>query len=154
MRRILSAILAVTAAALILPSQAEARAKIGTLTCNLSPTVGMIVGSSQRAACVFTPNGPGKRERYRADIGRLGLDLGVVSGGRLVWAVFADYVGPRKGALRGSYVGAAGDASIGVGLGANVLVGGFNRSVALQPVSFKAQSGLNIAVGVARLTLY
>ena len=154
MRRVFSALLAIATAALLLPSQAEARAKVGTLTCNLSPTVGMVIGSRQAANCVFTPSHYGKRERYRGDIGRLGLDLGVTNGGRLVWAVFSDFVGPRKGALRGTYVGAAGDASIGVGLGANVLVGGSNRSIALQPVSFKAQSGLNVAVGVARLTLY
>jgi hypothetical protein len=154
MCRILSALFALLFAALVLPSQAEARSKIGTLTCNLSGSVGMIIGSHQGASCIFTPSGYGKRERYRGEIGRLGLDLGVVSGGRMVWAVFADFVGPRKGALRGTYVGAAGDASIGLGLGANVLIGGSNRLIALQPVSFKAQSGLNIAVGAARLRLY
>ncbi|MGD9502732.1 MAG: DUF992 domain-containing protein [Methyloceanibacter sp.] len=154
MRRIFSALLAIAAAALLLPSPAEARVKVGTLTCNLSSSVGMVIGSRQAANCVFTPSHYGKRERYRGDIGRLGLDLGATHGGRLVWGVFASVAGPRPGALRGTYVGAAGDASIGVGLGANVLVGGSNRSFALQPVSFKAQSGLNIAVGVARLTLY
>lgn len=154
MCRLFSALLAIAAAAVLLPSQAEARAKIGTLTCNLSPTVGYVIGSRQSAACVFTPSGPGKRERYRGDIGRFGVDLGVVHGGRMVWNVFSDYVGPRKGALRGTYVGAAGDASFVVGGGANVLVGGSDRSISLQPVSFKAQSGFNVAGGLARLTLY
>ncbi|NWG22891.1 MAG: DUF992 domain-containing protein [Pseudorhodoplanes sp.] len=154
MFRVFSAAVAVAAALLVLPQQAQARAKVGMLVCDLSPTVGWVVGSVQGASCVFTPSGPGKRERYRGDIGRLGLDLGVVHGGRMVWAVFASYAGPQRGALRGTYLGAAGDASIGVGLGANVLVGGFERSFALQPVSFKSQAGVNVAVGVARLALY
>ena len=154
MFRVLSAAIAIATAVLVLPQPAQARAKIGTLTCELSPSVGMIIGSHQGALCVFTPSGPGKRERYRGDIGRLGLDLGVVHGGRMVWAVFSDYVGPRRGALRGTYVGAAGDASLGFGAGANVLVGGSSRSISLQPVSFKSQAGVNIAVGVARLALY
>jgi hypothetical protein len=39
------------------------------------------------------------------------------------------------------------------GVGANALVGGSNRSVALQPLSVSGQVGLNIAAGVAGLDL-
>lgn len=154
MIRLFGGALAVAAAALLMSSPAEARVKVGTLTCSLSPKVGMIVASRQSANCVFTPSGPGKREHYRAEMGRFGVDLGVVNSGTMVWGVFAPVAGPQPGALRGTYVGAAGDASIGVGLGANVLFGSFNRSFALQPVSFKGQTGVNVAGGVARLTLY
>jgi hypothetical protein len=34
-----------------------------------------------------------------------------------------------------------------------VLVGGSNRTVTLQPLSVQAQAGVNLAVGVAGLTL-
>ena len=40
-----------------------------------------------------------------------------------------------------------------VGLGANVLVGGFDKGINLQPVSVQAQTGLNIAAGVSSLNL-
>ena len=50
-------------------------------------------------------------------------------------------------------VGATGEATVAVGLGANVLVGGSIRSVALQPLSATGQTGLNLAVGVADLQL-
>jgi hypothetical protein len=40
-----------------------------------------------------------------------------------------------------------------VGAGANVLVGGFHNSIALQPVSIEGQNGLNVAAGVAELSL-
>ena len=40
-----------------------------------------------------------------------------------------------------------------MGLGANVLVGGSQNTVALQPVSVEAQVGVNIAAGLAKFTL-
>ncbi|HFC04554.1 MAG TPA: DUF992 domain-containing protein, partial [Rhizobiales bacterium] len=54
---------------------------------------------------------------------------------------------------RGTYVGASADASVVVGGGANVLVGGFNKSVTLQPVSLQVQTGVNVAAGVTTLEL-
>ena len=36
-------------------------------------------------------------------------------------------------------------ATVGVGLGANVLVGGSGNSIALQPVSIEGTTGLNVA---------
>ena len=91
-------------------------------------------------------------EDYDGSITKFGLDLGIVGGGVMVWAVFTGTVaGP--GFLAGDYIGASGEASLGPGLGANVLVGDSNRTVTLQPVSVSAQTGINIAVGVAALRL-
>ena len=56
-------------------------------------------------------------------------------------------------ALAGKYVGASGDASLGLGGGANVLVGGSHQTVSLQPVSVTGNVGVNLALGVAGLTL-
>ena len=53
----------------------------------------------------------------------------------------------------GDYYGATGEVTIAAGLGANVLVGGSNRTIALQPISISGQKGLNFAVGVAALHL-
>ena len=135
-------------------AQAQGRTRAGGLSCNLAPSVGLIIGSRQQVSCTFTPSTGGRVERYNGHIGRLGLDLGVTAGGRLIWGVFArtSKLPPRT--LAGSYVGASGDASLGLGGGANVLVGGSNRTISLQPLSLQGQAGVNLALGVARLTLY
>jgi hypothetical protein len=98
-------------------------------------------------------NATGQTYQYTGTITRLGLDVGVTGGGRLFWGVFAQtsHIGP--GTLRGNYVGASGNASLGFGLGANVLVGGSNRTISLQPLSVEGQVGVNLAVGVAGLRL-
>jgi uncharacterized protein DUF992 len=55
--------------------------------------------------------------------------------------------------MLGRFVGASGDVAVGVGVGANVLVGGTRRSVSLQPLSVEGQVGVNLALGVAAMTL-
>jgi len=133
-------------------AQRPARIKAGLLSCDVSGGFGFIIGSQKTVQCVFTPDQPGPQEAYVGVISKFGLDIGATGRGQMVWAVFAETVaGP--GALAGDYVGASGEATIAVGLGANVLVGGSNRTVALQPVSVTGQVGLNLAVGVAELQL-
>jgi hypothetical protein len=125
--------------------------KIGMLTCNVAGGVGMIIGSSKGVDCVFEGT-VGQRERYTGSIGKLGLDVGVTGKAVMAWAVFAP--GKLKsGALAGRYAGASAEATVAVGLGANVLIGGSDKSIALQPVSVQAQTGLNLAAGVASLRL-
>ena len=70
----------------------------------------------------------------------------------MVWAVYAP-TNRQRGALSGTYAGAAAEASVIAGLGANALIGGSNRTIALQPFSVQGQVGLNIAAGVAGLDL-
>jgi hypothetical protein len=134
------------------PAAAQSRAKAGTLECDVSGGIGMIIASQKQVSCTFTP-ARGRREVYVGSISRFGLDVGATSGGRMVWAVHSSTEGPLRGALAGTYSGASGEATVGAGLGANVLIGGSNRSVALQPVSVQGQAGLNLAVGVAGLEL-
>jgi hypothetical protein len=137
-----------------LPNEAAAqqRARVGTLTCNISPGVGMIVGSQRQVACTYTPSGRGARERYAGTVTRIGLDVGATAGGRMVWAVHAPTTAGRY-ALAGSYTGASGEVSAGAGVGANALLGGNNRTVMLQPLSVQVQAGVNLALGVAGLNL-
>lgn len=134
-------------------AEAQGRVRAGGLSCNLAPTVGLIIGSRQQISCTFQPSTGGRVERYSGTVGRLGIDLGVTGGGRMIWAVFArtSKLPPRT--LAGTYVGASGDASLGIGGGANVLVGGSNRSISLQPLSLQGQVGVNFALGVASMTL-
>lgn len=136
------------------PALAQAQpVRVGGLTCDTGPRVGLLVGSRQRMNCVFRSNATGRQYNYAGRITRLGLDVGVTGGGRLFWGVFAptSHIGP--GALRGNYVGASGNASFGLGLGANVLVGGSNRTISLQPLSVEGQFGVNLALGIAGLSL-
>ena len=101
---------------------------------------------------MFTPSEPGPREVYFGTINKFGLDIGGTVGGGMAWAVFAPTT-RRFGALAGHYGGASAEATVGLGAGANVLIGGSNRTVELQPVSVQGQAGLNLAVGVASLDL-
>jgi hypothetical protein len=128
------------------------RVKSGVLDCDVSSGIGLIIGSQKSLQCAFTPDQPGPRELYVGVITKYGLDIGATSGGRMVWSVYSE-TNAGRGALAGDYSGVTGEATIAVGLGANVLVGGSNRTVALQPVSVTGQSGLNLAVGVADLQL-
>ena len=148
------AVLAIAAAvALPIPASAQAnRTKVGTLSCDISGGVGLIITSKKDLTCMFTPSQPGPREVYVGSITKFGLDLGATAGGEMVWAVFAP-TNRKFGALAGDYGGATAEATVGVGLGANVLVGGSDRTVALQPVSVQGQAGLNVAAGVTDLRL-
>jgi hypothetical protein len=150
------AVLAVVAAvASPAPSMAQSRerTKAGTLTCDISAGIGLIITSKKEVTCMFTPSQPGPREVYTGSITKFGLDLGATAGGEMVWAVYAP-TNRRFGALAGRYGGASAEATVGAGLGANLLVGGNNRTVTLQPVSVQGQAGLNVAAGVAGLDLH
>jgi hypothetical protein len=138
---------------LLAPAAAQAQVKAGVLSCDVSGGFGWVLGSSKSVSCIFTPDLPGPTEGYVGVINKFGLDIGVTTRQSMVWGVFAPSAGPARGALAGSYVGATGEATFAVGLGANVLVGGSNRSIALQPVSVTGQTGINIAAGVADLQL-
>ena len=145
------------ALAAVLPAgslaQGVERTKVGTLSCDISAGIGVIIASKKSVTCMFTPSQPGPREVYTGSISKFGLDIGATAGGEMVWAVYAPTT-RRFGALAGNYSGVSGEATVGAGLGANVLVGGSNRTVALQPVSIQGQAGVNLAVGVADLELH
>jgi hypothetical protein len=152
-----SVIVAATlAAAVALPQAASAapeRTKVGTLDCDISAGIGMIIASKKHVQCIFTPSAPGPREVYVGSITKFGLDVGATAGGRMVWTVVAP-TDRRFGALAGHYGGASAEATVGAGVGANALVGGSNRTVTLQPLSIQGQTGLNLAVGVSGLDLH
>ena len=147
------AALAISASFAVPAAAQQDRTKVGTLTCDVSAGIGVIIGSKKDVACIFTPAQETQpREVYSGAITKLGIDIGATTRGEIVWSVFAPS-NRQFGALAGEYVGATAEATVGVGLGANVLLGGSNRTVALQPVSVSGQQGLNLAAGVAGLEL-
>ena len=102
-------------------AQQPNRVQIGVLECRGGASVGFIVGSVTNLGCVL--RGDGRRdEPYVATIRKVGLDLGITQETALAWAVFAPVERSGSGDLSGNYAGAQGSASVGVGLGANVLV--------------------------------
>jgi hypothetical protein len=140
------------AGALATPAAAQTHVKIGLLTCATGPTIGLIIASTEKARCTFHPD-VGENENYSGHIRKFGLEVGVEAGSVIVWAVFSPQQGYAPGSLAGVYVGATAEASLVVGLGANVLIGGSKKQFALQPLSVQAQAGVNIAVGVGELDL-
>ncbi|HTP76037.1 MAG TPA: DUF992 domain-containing protein [Rhizomicrobium sp.] len=143
------------AGALALAGTADAAphgVKVGTLTCNVASGWGFVFGSSKDLHCTFRPNSH-TSEHYTGTISKFGVDIGYTEGGVLVWGVFAPASDVRAGALAGDYAGATASATVGVGLGANVLIGGLDKSIALQPLSVEGNKGLNVAAGVGAISL-
>jgi Protein of unknown function (DUF992) len=134
------------------PAQAQGGVRLGTLSCNVAGGWGFVFGSSKALHCVFSRAG-GPPERYTGTISKFGVDIGYTQGGVLVWGVFAPTTGIGPGALAGNYGGATASASVGLGAGANVLIGGSNRSISLQPVSIEGNTGLNVAAGIGAISL-
>jgi len=133
--------------------------QVGTLFCDVSGGIGMIIASQKSTQCTFAPaqlappNPPPAAELYTGSIKKVGIDIGATSRGQIIWAVYAPTTTLAPGALSGVYGGATAEATVAVGLGANVLIGGSNRTIALQPLSITGQTGLNVAAGIASLEL-
>ena len=139
---------------LAVPVKAQPRqVKVGTLTCSLSASIGLIIGSQKNVNCIFKGNPGEPDENYTGTMTTIGLDIGVTTGGVIIWTVFAD-TDRYFGMLTGTYAGATAEVSVAAGLGANVLVGGSRRAVALQPLSVQGQLGLDIAGGIGALQLH
>ncbi|MBB5752816.1 DUF992 domain-containing protein [Prosthecomicrobium pneumaticum] len=144
-----TALLAFAAAA---PASAQSGVKIGLLECTVDPGLGFVLGSAKGMECTFRPN-QGHPEHYAGTITKLGIDVGFTERTLIVWAVIAPHAGLPDGALQGTYGGVSAEATVGGGLGANVLVGGLEDSVSLQPVSVQGQVGLNASLAVSALRL-
>jgi hypothetical protein len=153
--RLLLATLAL-AAMLSVPAAAQAPqswTQAGSLSCKVNPNIGFIIVGHQPMECLFTPNTQTPPQAYDGAINTVGLNVGISAGGVLGWAVFAPTTGVPAGALAGDYVGVSGDIGIGVGAGANVLLGGSDRTIALQPLSLQGSVALNVVLGVSSLKL-
>jgi hypothetical protein len=133
-------------------AQQMQRVQVGVLECRGGASVGFIVGSVTHLGCVLRAEGM-PEDRYVATIRKVGLDLGITQESALAWGVFAPVARLGPGGLSGDYVGAQGSATLGVGVGGNVLVGGSANSIALQPLSVQGQVGISIAAGLESLEL-
>ena len=145
---------AALAAVVATPAGAQpSRVQVGQLTCSLSASIGLVVGSQRNVSCMFRGTSGEPDEPFTGTMARVGLDVGLTTGSVIIWAVFAN-TNRYKGMLTGTYTGASAEMSIAAGLGANVLIGGSHHTVALQPLSVQGQIGLDIAAGVGSLDLH
>jgi hypothetical protein len=150
----LGAVLAVTGLAIASTADAApSGVRVGDLTCNVASGWGFVFGSSKDLHCTYR-GANGRREHYTGVISKFGVDIGYTEGGVLVWAVFAPANDVGKGALAGDYAGATAQATVAVGAGANVLIGGGNKSFTLQPLSVEGSKGLNVAAGIGSISLH
>jgi Protein of unknown function (DUF992) len=138
-----------------LPAHAAEKAtvKTGYLTCHEAGGWGFIIGSSHSIHCTYTSS-KHRTEYYTGSISKFGADIGYLRSAVILWAVAAPTTDLGPGALAGDYAGAQASVALGVGAGANVLLGGFHKSIALQPVSVEGQKGLNVAAGIAAMSLH
>lgn len=136
-------------------AQAASTVKVGVLTCDVEPGLGFVIGSDKALDCWFKPSKGGKTEHYSGSIKKLGIDVGYTAKTKIAWLVFAAQKAPnKKHALAGTYVGASHEVTLGLGLGGNWLIGGSNKSFALQPWSIQGQVGLNWSLTWTDLELH
>ena len=152
-KRSLTAALLASAAMLGTASADQAGVKAGVLTCNVEGGAGFIFGSSKDLVCVYSPN-KGSEDTYYGTVDKFGIDIGYTESSRIVWTVLAPTTDVADGALEGTYAGATAGATVGVGGSVNVLVGGLDQSITLQPLSVEGSEGLNIAAGIGAISLH
>lgn len=154
MRKILSpAILAAGALMLAQPGPAHAAGvEAGVLTCNVDSGWGYVIGSNRALDCTYSSNA-GDNEHYIGHIAKLGVDLGYISRATMVWGVVAPTLKLAPGALAGGYGGGTAGVALGVGVAANALIGGFDKSISLQPLSIEGSNGVDVSAGLASLDL-
>jgi hypothetical protein len=144
---------AIVAVALASSANAQDRARVGTLRCDVSGGLGFIVAGTREMECQFRSD-TGSVEKYWGQVHRFGLDIGAATDGVLAWTVLVPRVGFRRGALAGDYTGVGASATLGAGVGANALIGGSDQATVLQPLSLQLQGGLELSAGVESLALH
>ncbi|MEF0940738.1 DUF992 domain-containing protein [Rhizobium sp. BR 362] len=154
LKHVLLASAALSAAVWAAPANSADYATLGTLTCTSEGSTGMIIMSQKNLMCTFEPSGGGPIARYAGMIQKYGVDLGITGRSVMIWAVLAKTGTPFTDiALAGEYYGVGADASVAAGGGAKVIAGGTNRAFMLQPLNVQAQEGVNVAIGVEKMTL-
>lgn len=145
---------AAAVATLLIAGVAHAEDKntqLGTLDCDVSGGVGLILGSKKDMTCVFTKK-DGAVENYTGRVTKVGLDIGKTEEAHLKWKVLAPSGKADAGALAGKYDGVGAEATVAGGVGANALFS-VGNNLTLQPFSVQTQKGVNVAAGLQQIKL-
>lgn len=143
---------AMLAAGLMAAPAHAAGVKVGTLTCDVEGGWGYVLGSQKDLKCAFKAVN-GEVSHYTGDITKLGVDVGYTNAGTLIWAVVAPSKDMLPDALEGSYGGVTAGATAVVGGNLNVLVGGLDKSITLQPISIEGNTGVSLTAAVGGMQL-
>ncbi len=135
------------------PAFADLGVEFGVLTCKLKDVHNDIVYTSEKFACEYKPKS-GDAQTYEGEIKSIGVDLSVTKDLTLVWAVMATGEGTKAPELlAGAYFGGTAAAEVGVGAGAGVMLGGGDKSIALNPVSVSGAIGAGAALDISEFDL-
>jgi Protein of unknown function (DUF992) len=140
------------AAAATTPSNA-AVLQVGILNCAIGPSVGFIITTPAQMICTLYPSDGKPAEHYTGTVMKAGLGAGIVAGTALSWVVYDQQSNYATKGLAGTYAGGSAEASLGVGVGVNVLFGGSNESFVLTPLSVQGQVGVGGGVGITVMEL-
>lgn len=147
--------LAVAALGLLVAGSAMAEekgVKVGILSCELLNSTNVIVYKNEAFSCIYNPNSGGN-EIYTGIIKRIGIDLTIKTNEQLIWGVIAPTIDLADGALAGTYAGVSAEVALGVGAGGKILLGGFENSIALQPVTLAGITGAGASLGIESFEL-
>lgn len=134
-------------------AHADGGVKVGELTCRMDGLKNDIVYTKEEFACTFQPTS-GDPQSYTAVLKEVGVNLSFTKDNTLVWGVLApsdNLASPDV--LKGTYVGAGGTVEVGGGIGANILVGGGDKSITLQPISVSGLVGAGASLDVSALEI-
>jgi hypothetical protein len=132
----------------------DGKLELGYLECELTRDTGNVLVSEQSYSCLFEPaDGDRPAEVYTATSDKVGIDLSKTETETVRWAVLAAGYPEQFGALAGDYGGVSADVSLGVGAGAKVLVGGFEDTITLQPLSVSTQEGYGLSLAIESLDM-
>jgi len=130
--------------------------KVGLLSCKTIPGSGLnlIIHSTRDVTCSFESSAGAGSEHYRGEMGiALGIDLNISQNETIGFSVLTADFKAGTHQLAGKYVGAKASATVGVGAGAAVLLGGSNDSITLQPLAISGSTGVGAAAGIGYLYL-
>lgn len=147
--------LAMPLTAMASEGQTSEGTKLGKLECKTVEGSGsnLLIHSTVDVACTFSSTA-GEIEHYKGETGiGFGIDLNFDKQSSFVFAVLAADFKAGEYKFAGKYYGAGGDATIGRGIGAGVLIGGSKKSVSLEPIGLSATRGAGVSGGLTYLYL-
>ena len=126
---------------------------MGTLTCSLSASIGLVVGSQRNVSCLFRGTSGEPDEPYTGTMTRVGLDVGLTTGS-VIFGRCSRTRTATKGCSPAPIPGRRQKCPLPLVSAPTSSSAGSNRTLALQPLSVQGQIGLDIAAGVGSLDLH